>query len=335
MTRAIEALPANALLLAPMVGLSHRAFRELVFGFGACDIAYGEMTSASGSAAASAFERAFLDTGPEPGRVVVQYLVTKAEGLAAALERLPPCRGVDLNFGCAAPHIERSGGGVRWMKDPAGAAALVSLAKRALQGRVGPDGDPLTVSAKLRAGYEDDQGALGEFCLALQGAGVDYLCVHPRLAGQKLRRRADWSALAALSRALRVPLVGNGDVRSFEDCLRLERETGVRGAMIGREAVRRPWIFELISRKRRDRDAMMEIDLADLAFRFIETLKARLPEEFWHTRAQRFFSYFCDNFTYAHHIKWKVLNAPTVDAMRESLEAYFLEVPSDAHRVDG
>ena len=102
--------------------------------------------------------------------------------------------------------------------------------------------------------------------------------------------------------------------------------------MIGREAARRPWIFALIKGKEEASDFSMEVDLRATAHRMLELIEARLIPEFRLTRAQRFFSYYADNFTFAHHIKWKLVNAPDLDAMRAELESYFGEMPGDRIR---
>ena len=102
--------------------------------------------------------------------------------------------------------------------------------------------------------------------------------------------------------------------------------------MIGREAVRRPWIFALLRGKEAAEDFSLEVDLRAIAFRMLELIESRLIEEFRLTRAQRFFFYFADNFSYAHYIKWKLVNAPDLGAMRRELDAYFEEMPGDRIR---
>jgi tRNA-dihydrouridine synthase B len=140
--------------------------------------------------------------------------------------------------------------------------------------------------------------------------------------------------LARLVAEMPLPIVGNGDIRLWSDYrLRME-EARPAGIMIGREAARRPWIFALLRGKEKSPDFAMDVDLRATAFRMLDLIQARLIEEFWLTRAQRFFSYYADNFTYAHHIKWKLVNAPGLDAMRRELDAYFEDVPSDRIRRD-
>jgi len=338
-------LPPDALILAPMVALSHRALRELASEFGGLDLAYTEMASAGAAVSGAPYEECYFDSGPDPEKVVYQLYTAKQERLIEALEMLrdKPITGMpssgspasgggasgagvfgaDINFGCAAPQITRTGGGAAWMREPERAFELVRRA-RAVWDR--------SLSAKIRLGQEEDYDRLADFVSGLAEAGVDFIAVHPRLEGQKFRRAGRWDFVARLAAEMPIPIVGSGDVRSWGDYSRRRSETGVSGIMIGREAVRRPWIFALIRGKESAADFSLEVDLRSVAFRMLELIEARLVEEFRLTRAQRFFFYYADNFSYAHYIKWKLVNAENLDSMRRELDAYFVEMPKDQLR---
>jgi len=314
--------PPGSLFLAPMVALSHRPLRTLVREFGGLDYACTEMASAAALVSGSPYDKWYLDPEPEPDRTILQFYTVKPERLVEALERCAgmPVFGADINFGCSAPHIERSGGGSAWMSDPRRAADLVRLARAAW---------PKPLSAKLRIGPEEDYGALRDFCLGLVESGVDFLTLHPRLKSEKLRRSSRWDYVAALARELPVPVVGNGDVRRYSDYREKVEAFGPAGVMIGREAARRPWIFALIRGRQAEEGFSMEVDLEATAYRMLDLIEARLPPDFHLTRARRFFFYYCDNFRFAHHIKWKTQNAPDLAGIRSVLAAYFDEVPAD------
>lgn len=323
-------LPPRALILAPMVALSHRALRELILGFEkepALDLAYTEMASAAGLVSNSPYNDCFLDAAPRPERVVYQFYTTKAERLPEALARVAD-RGVfgaDINFGCSAPHILKAGGGAAWMREPEKAAELARAARGVWKA---------SLSAKLRIGAEDDYGRLLDFCRGLVDAGLDFLTLHPRLEGQKFRRRGRWDYVARLVADLPLPVVGNGDVRSWADFRRWMGEADPAGIMIGREAARRPWIFSLLRGLDRDPGFELEVDLRGTALRFLELLEGLLPPEFHESRAKKFFFYYCDNFSFGHHLKWKIQNAPDLGSMRRALEDYFAELPGEARRIE-
>jgi tRNA-dihydrouridine synthase len=252
----------------------------------------------------------------------MQFYTTKAPRLAEALRHVAGkgLFGADINFGCSAPNIRKAGGGVAWMRDPAGAAALVALARGAW---------PAVLSAKLRLGETDDYGVLRDFAKGLAGAGLDFLTLHPRLEDQKFRRQGRWDYVGRLQEDLDLPVVGNGDVTSHSAYARRRVETGCAGIMIGRGAVRRPWLFALIKGKEADPGFELRVDREATALRFLDLVEARLHPDFHLTRAQRFFFHYADNFSFAHHLKWQLENAPDLAAMRSILAAYFAEVPKD------
>lgn len=320
-------LPRPTLALAPMVELSHRALRELIADFAAPDLAFTEMASAGALVAGSPFEDSYFDAEPNPERTVYQLYATKPERLPEALTLLRerPVFGADINFGCAAPHILRAGGGAAWMREPERAYALVRSARKVWD---------KALSAKLRIGVEEDYDGLRQFCLGLAAAGLDFLTLHPRLEKEKFRRRSRWDYVGRLARDLPIPVLGNGDIRSYADYAARLRETEPAGVMIGREAVRRPWIFALLRGRERNPAFEVSIDLPAVAFRFLDLVVTHLPPAFHETRAKRFFFYFAENCSFAHHLKWKLQNAPDLGSMRSILSEYFEEVPEDRLRIE-
>lgn len=327
-------LPHHALMLAPMVELSNRPLRELIASFGSPDRSYTEMTSASGYLAHSPFDRWFTDSLPDPERTVVQFYDTEIEPIARAAQRLYEERhasglalgGIDANFGCSAPQIERAGGGVSWMKDASRAAMLVKAIKQAAPG--------IPVSAKLRLGYEESESALVDFCLALQEAGADYLVIHPRLKHEKFRRSGRWPYIAAVSRSLHIPIVGNGDVRSTEHYRAAMEQYGASGVMIGREAVRRPWIFSLIRGQEADSAFTLQVPVEATGLRMLSLIRQYLPPPFHTSRARRFFFYYCDNLAFGHHLRFAIQNTDSLDDMERLFRRYFEEVPADRAKVE-
>lgn len=329
--------PPNALLLAPMVGITNRAFRRLVFELGGAGWYFTEMASAEAFSSHALYEDIYTDPSPEPERTSVQFYARSPEALARACEmlrgrpagQLPA--GVDINFGCSAPHIRRAGGGSKWSGDPAKSAELVAAARSAW---------PRALSAKLRLGPDDDYGRFLSYCAALAEAGLDFITVHPRTDSQKFRRAPLWDHVGALARDLDIPVVANGDISDGESLSRVMEEQKPYAAMIGREAVRRPWIFGLRGGRRAARaegadghttlaEAAGGIDRLATGLRFIDLAEELLPPPWRLESSRRFFSYYCDRLTFAHHIKYSMLNAASLDAMRDIFRGYFAQVPGD------
>lgn len=307
---------------APMATLSHRAFRELLEDFGGCDYCFAEMISAGTFLSGGRFEAYYADPLPRPDRLVYQVVGGDAEQLASAAARLDAlgAAGVDVNMGCSAPEIVRSGAGVRWMADREGARAMIAGVRRAVKGRL---------SVKLRLGADEDFERLAGFCRALQEEGVELFTLHPRTASEKLRRRARWDYVGRLRAELSVPVYGNGDVDSAA-ALAARAAGDCDGVMVGRAAVRMPWIFAAARELETGVRTLPErIDLQAVAERFLELLARHQPPEFYETRARRFFLYFCGNLKWAHHVRTAVNREAELGGMAAALRAHFAQNPED------
>lgn len=338
-----------------MATLSHEALRALIHRYGDPDEYYSEMIHAPSYIAGGKYEPWYVRTSPLPERIVWQLTGPDAVPLARAAVMIAPLGGLglDLNMGCSAPDIARHGAGIAWMlKDTAETAAMVRSVRSELSRagfERGPDGKPFRLGVKLRLGAEEDPARLLSFCRALIDEGVTQITLHPRTKTQKYSRPAKWSHVAELARFLSVPVYGNGDIACARDAVEAERawtDSGMAGLMIGRGAVTKPWIFREIVRARAASDTLSPgactgsaptpsahapdpIDHLEVARFFLSALAESQPPEFQISRAHRFFFYYCDNFTFAHHIKMKIQNAKTPDEIGGLLERYFDEVPND------
>jgi tRNA-dihydrouridine synthase len=219
----------------------------------------------------------------------------------------------DLNFGCPAPEILRQGAGAALARD-LGRAWLMAEAMR--QASPGP------LIFKIRA--EEDGARLLEFARMLEAAGADAIVVHGRTAREKLCRPARWAPIAAVAAAVRVPVIGNGDVRSAADAERLLAETGCAGVMIGRAAAERPWVFREIA-------ARWGLPVPPLRLRTRGAVYRRLakllrehygePRDLY--RLREFTAYFAKNYAFGHQF-WKgVQNAADVGTARRLAKDFF------------
>ena len=290
-------------MLAPMAELSHRALRELIESFKPCPGVnaarveyFTEMISAGAYVSGGPFEAWYEDNGPCPEKLVYQLVGANADQIEKALTLLDrkECLGFDINMGCSAPAITRTGAGVRWMADAEKAGALIRRLRAKTRRRL---------SVKLRTGLEDDFGYLVDFCRRLQEEGLDLITLHPRTGKEKFRRKARWEYIPALRKELRIPVAGNGDIASAEEIHRRAEECDA--VMIGRLAVRCPWVFSFAPD--------VEIPSAlieETGLHFLDFLAIYQPPEFHLSRARRFFNYYCDNLTWGNHVK-NLLNRET------------------------
>jgi tRNA-dihydrouridine synthase len=307
-----------------MAEISHRAFRELIAGFGNSaagpDEYFTEMISAGALLGGGPFEKWYLDGGPCPERLVYQLVGSNPDQIerAAALLDRRDGLGIDINMGCAAPAIRRSGAGVAWMASADAAGTLMGRVRRAVRRRL---------SVKLRTGFRDDYEGLLRFCRRLEAEGVELITLHPRTAGEKFRRSARWDYVEALRGDLKIPVAGNGDIASPEEMLRRAEKGPV---MVGRAAVRRPWIFA--AARAPDGGAGAEktagffrVNLEETGIRFLELLARYQPPEFHLSRARRFFGYFCDNLKWGTYVKNLLNREEDLGGIGRAWRGYFAE----------
>ncbi|MDR1618028.1 MAG: tRNA-dihydrouridine synthase family protein [Treponema sp.] len=355
-------------LLAPMAELGHRALRELIEQYApagaGCDEYFTEMISAPGLLGGGPFEKWYLDAGPCPDRVVYQLAGADAERLAAAAALLDryECAGIDINMGCAAPAITRTGAGVRWMEDLDRAGAMIGRVRKVTKKRL---------SVKLRLGPREDFDYLVRFCRRLEAEGVEFITLHPRTAGEKFRRKARWDYVGRLKRELGIPVAGNGDVTGAADLLRRAVSGECDAVMAGRAAVRAPWIFARARRMEAagqgagaaagagilaaetvtaagtarvlaaDRSAgdpepgkpapgeKIVVGLEETARRFLDLLSRYQPPEFHLSRARRFFRYYCDNFVWAEYLRNRINREETLEGIGTVICDYCNEHPEE------
>ena len=308
------ALSEHIFFLAPMAELGHRALRELIEGFGGCDEYFSEMISAAALLDGGPFEKWYVDNGPRPEKLVYQLVGSDAGQIAKAAALLDgqECAGIDLNMGCCAPLIRKAGGGIAWMASADRAGELVGQVRRVTKRRL---------SVKLRVGFSDDFDYLVGFCRRLESEGAEMITLHPRTAKEKFKRLARWGYVGDLRKELGIPVAGNGDVGSAGDLLRWASGP-CDAVMVGRAAVREPWIF---ARARAGEARIPGTPVEETGLRFLELLARWQPPEFHISRARRFFGFFCDNLKWGTYLKNLLNRENTLAGMEKAWREYFTE----------
>lgn len=332
------------LLLAPMAALSHEALRRTIARFGGCDEYYTEMIHAASFINGGPYERCYASCAPEAEKTVWQLtgahekelvrcaeLLTETEGASSVI-------GIDINMGCPAPEIYRQGAGIAWMSKP---FEQVESMLRGVRLACGSK----RLSAKIRLGEEDfTLHGLFDFADMLCAAGVERITLHPRTRKERYARPPRVQYVRLLGEFIKprypdVSVAGNGAIDGPKALADFAAQCPLSDSfMIGRAAVQKPWIFSVLKRSakagRHDAEpggcsAELQIDLVKLAEDFITDLEERQPADFWKTRAQRFFAYYCDNVSFSHYIKSQVLNQKDHHAMLERFTRYFDEMPHE------
>jgi len=306
-------------LLAPMAEISHRAFRELIESFGGCDGYFTEMISAGALLAGGPYEKWYIDAAPKPEKVVFQVVgadIKQISDASAVLDSLE-CAGIDINMGCSAPLIRKTGAGSAWMTSIDRAGELISRVRPFVKRRL---------SVKLRIGQKDDYEYLVKFCKKLEAEGVEFITLHPRLVTEKFKRLARWDYVRRLKQELKIPVAGNGDISTPEELIR-RADGSCDAVMVGRAAVRKPWIFaqarELEGANSGSAKPYSVPNIEETGLRFLELLAKYQPPDFHLSRAMRFFGYFCDNLKWGNYLKTCLNREKTLSGIETVWKGYF------------
>ena len=228
----------NNVILAPLAGITNLPFRLLAKASG-CGLVCSEMISANGLVYQSGKTEQMLNSAPEEKPLSVQIFGSDP-GIMAEAAAIVESKGadiVDINFGCSVRKVIKTGSGAALMKSSDQAKALLTAVRKSIR-------IPLTI--KIRSGWD----ASGQEALKIAGiaqdCGVDAIAVHPRTAGQLFRGRADRSIIAAVKKSVGIPVIGNGDIISARNALKMMEETGCDAVMIGRKAIGDPAIFSRV-----------------------------------------------------------------------------------------
>src|SRR5678810_1029243 len=229
--------PAVPLYLAPMAGVSESPFRRLCRRYGA-DIVVPGFLSAGGIRRENQATISKLRFGPDERPIGVQIFgadpVAMGEAAAFVTDVFAP-EFIDINFGCPVKKVVKRNGGSGCLKD----LDLVQTVIRAVA-----KSTSLPVTCKIRSGWNEEMRDPVTIALRCQDAGARVLALHPRTRTQMYTGHAHWDEIAAVVDALDIPVLGNGDIKTPHDALRMRNETGCAGVMIARGSFGQPWIFD-------------------------------------------------------------------------------------------
>lgn len=222
--------------LAPMASYTNTPFRRIAVQCGS-GFTTNEEIDADGLVHDNTRTLAMSRLDPEDGVVAMQLLGGNVETLVPAALRLVEAGAsiIDINMGCPAPKVTKKGKGAALMRDARATAGILRALRAALD-------VPLTI--KIRGGWSEEHLNAVEIARMAEGEGVDAITVHPRTRSQRYTGRAPWEVIADVVQAVRIPVTGNGDVRSLAEAREMMATTGCAGVMIGRGALGRPWVFD-------------------------------------------------------------------------------------------
>ncbi len=336
---ALDSHAPFALMLAPMVGLTHFVVRKALQEYlppGARTLWPTEMLNSRrlpSQKIGQTIETRFDDH--EQG-LCPQLLANEEVHIRDSIQKLKDwgARAIDINMGCPVKRALTHNYGVALMGNPDYAAEITAFAVKYAGN--------LPVSVKLRAAppphrdqrfqaasfNKPDPEFLRTFCLKIQQAGASWITLHPRTAEQKRRGTADWSQIAQVKSWLKIPVIGNGDVQTLDDIHRMSQETNCDRVMIGRALLARPWLLQAMdpSNQAVALNACQEgAQYGRFLWRVLELSREHYPEPLG-ARRFRYLAYFGSPYLeFGHHLYAAIKNADRYDALERCLWSFFGE----------
>jgi nifR3 family TIM-barrel protein len=305
------------LVLAPLSKLGNVAFRELLAGYGGYGLMFSEM---SGSRAVQQgvpnSVSGFMWRPEELGELVCQLFGDDPATMGRAARQVERGGffGVDINFGCSVAAVCRHGCGAQLLKEPDRAVRIVAAVRSQVS---------IPVFVKYRTGWQDDPGPAVDLARRFEGAGADALTFHPRVAPDRRTRPPKWAYIAQVKEAVSIPVFGNGNVFSKDDCKNMLKSTGCDGVALGRLAIARPWIFsQWVNGSKPKPDIFKTCALA-----MIDLLEKHFEPATAMRRLNRFFSYYASNFKFGHTLYARICRAQTPADARNILLHFYKEAP--------
>ncbi len=306
------------LVLAPMAGVTDRDFRLIVRRIGGVGIVSMEFISSRAIVSGNSRTRELMEFAPEERPLAIQIYGADAATMAEAARVVEEIGAdvCDINMGCPANKVLKGCAGAALMGDLELAEDIVRRCRAAIS-------IPLTV--KFRLGVDlprKNHLELGRIC---EANGVAAVALHARTARQMFGGAADWSEIRSLKQALRIPVIGNGDVQTADDAVRLFAETGCDAVMIGRGATRNPWIFRQVE-ARLSGGAVAEPTLLDrrrLILEHFRLVAERERHDFALHKLRKFTGWYTHGLANGKRLRQQIQSLPDIPSFISAVEEFF------------
>ncbi|HXW56039.1 MAG TPA: tRNA dihydrouridine synthase DusB [Candidatus Cybelea sp.] len=312
-----------ATVLAPMAGVTDTVFRRVIRSLGGCGLMMTEFTSAEGLTRHSARTLRYLYFDEDEHPIAAQIFGADHAVMASAAALIEDLGfdHADINLGCPVKKVVKCGGS-GLLRDLPNLEKLLRAVRAAVR-------IPLTI--KIRAGWDEKTIVAVEVARMAEQVGIEAIAIHPRTRMQGYSGRADWRLIASVKQAVGIPVIGNGDVATPQDAVKMVEETGCDAVMIGRAASSNPWIFRQIVDyvERGLYDEPSEMDRYTLLSRYFRSLmEAEMPDAVG--KMKQFASLFTHGVRNGGELRYRVHRAHSGAEILDCVDAFFAKASASA-----
>ncbi len=309
----------SGVIQSPMAGCTDLAYRLISRSYG-MEFCFLEMIAAESLIRQNKGTFELMKTLPEDKPLGAQLMGCNPDSMArgAAMVEAMGYDLLDINLGCPAPKVAGNGSGSALLANPKGAEAIFRAVVKAVQN--------IPVTVKMRLGVTDSSGAEAVAVAKIaEDCGINAVSVHGRTRAQGYNGKADWEAIGRVKAAVKIPVIGNGDVLSGDDAVKLKKISGCDGVMIGRGGLGNPWLFKSVENVLNGKSPLPEPSFEEKKKALLHHMDLELQHRdpyLAHLHLRRIACWYFKNIPGASEFRTKINLSPNIEAMRKIIEDF-------------